>query len=559
MAVVFEIDGANALDRYESGTLDVTKDGTVERLTCQLTIDEIESTTWRPVEGMPVYLEEDGQVLFGGTIEDVEETALAQPNRAGLRFGITAVDYQELTDFTLISALTIPADTSTLAAYELVRAASIGPRWGIPQVGVATGGPLLAEMVFSHVSAREAFETIRRASGYPWRIAGGPGFFAHAPGGIAGPSFNATNANIHNVFGRRRTRLRRLTRVWVQISSPHAYRVETKVGDGIRTSWPLDLEVATPPTSVEETVSGTPTVYAVDGSRWDYDPDLMRLEKVAGGPLASGDTVSYGYTPMAPGYCRAEDEAAVLDGRIIEQLIARPEIVDPDAGLTVAAQVLAAQQGTPEALELGTDEVNVYPELACPVSVPSRQVSGTYHVTRVSIRDIGRKLTDAKALFSTVSLVAAGEVLETPIDFWRSRMGSGGAGSVAFVGGGSGGTVIVQGRRPHRWGGSRTQTVLGSGWQPVWDWAPFVGDGLGPRVVRVICRTEHAATSVTPRIARWSGSAWVEEVVGESSTATTADGEEQALPAFSPEAGVRYRLECQRNNENAWVYVLAWE
>lgn len=559
MAVVFEIDGEDVLDRYEVGTLEVTKDGTVERLTCQLTIDEIASTTWRPVEGMSVLLEQDEQVIFGGTIEDVDETALAPPNRAGLRFGITAVDYQELTDFTLIPALTIPADTSTLAAYELVRAASIGRRWGIPQVGVSTGGPLLAEMVFSHVSAREAFETIRRASGYPWRIAGGPGFFAHAPGGIPGPSFNATNANIHNVFGRRRTRLRRLTRVWVQISSPHAYRVETKVGDGLRTSWPVDLEVASPPTSVEEVVSGTPTIYAVDGSRWDWDAALMRLEQVAGGPLAPGDTVSYGYTPVAPGYCRAEDEAAVLGGRVVEQLVARPDLVEPDDGVRLAAQLLAAQQGTPEAIELGTDEVNVYPELASVVTVPARQVSATYHVTRVSIRDIGRKLTDPKALFSTVSLVAAGEVLETPVDFWRSRLGAaGGAGSVAFGGGGGGGTVIVQGRRSHRWGGSRTQTVLAAGWQPVWDWAPFVGDGLGPRVVRVICRTEHAGTSVTPRIARWSGSAWVEVVVGESSVATAADGEEQALPPFSPEAGVRYRVEQLRDGE-AWVYVLAWE
>lgn len=576
MALVIEIDGVDVLAHaYELEeeeeerlvflqlrSLRITKDGTTE--SCQMTLFAagVSSLTPRPTIDQVVYIEQDTEVIFGGTIERVLETNVAG---AGLLWSVTVIDYNRVMRMCTVPAMVIAAGTPTLEAFESVRAASIGPRWSIPASGVTTGGPALPEITIAHRTlALDAMQAIANASGYLFRIAGSPGFFAHAPGGIVGPTFNESNANILSEDPRvevEQSRVDRYTVIWVQIDTESLTRTDDFLGDGVKTTWFLQMDVDDPPTTVEETVGETPTVYTIGEGRWDYDADLMAIKKVAGGPLAPGDTARVIYTATAPGFCRAVDDAAVLAGRLAERIYDRGEIDDQDVGIAQAAAYLAAQRGAPKAVRLQTDAVNVYPGMQCTVSVPSRLVSGAYLVRSVTLQDVGRDPAEAGCLQSDVDLVEGGEALPSWLDIWRRTVGGGSAGGGVTVGSGGGGSPTV-GRRSHDWGGSRSRSPFspgsGTGYVAVPDARVLYGLGDGSRDVRVVCRTEHAGTSVTPRIAHWSGSAWVEEVAGTASTETGADGEEQVL-TFSPATGERYRLEIARSNTSALVYALGWD
>lgn len=577
MALVIEIEGVDVLAHaYELEeeeeerelflqlrSLRVTKDGTTETCSFTLFAEGVSSLLPRPTIDQVVYIEQDTEVIFGGTIERVVERNVAG---AGLLWAVSVVGYTRVMRLCTVPAMVIAAETPTLEAFEDVRAASIGPRWGIPASGVTTGGPPLPEITIAQRTlALDAFQAIANASGYLFRIAGSPGFFAHAPGGIVGPTFNEANANILSadpVFEVEQSRVERYTVVWVQIATESLTRTDDFFGDGVKTVYFLRMDVDDPPTQVEETVDSTPTLYDLDGSRWAYDADLMTIAKVSGGPLAPGDSVRVIYTALAPGFCRAVDDAAVLAGRLAERVYGHSEIDDQDAGIAQAAAYLAAGRGAPLAVRLETDAVNVYPGMQCAVSVPARLVSGNFLVRSVTLRDVGRDPAEAGCLQSEVDLVEGGETLPSWLDIWRGTVGSGGgAGGGVSVGSGGGGSPTVR-RRSHDWGGSRARSPFspgtGTAYVPVPDYRVLYGLGDGSRDVRVVCRTEHADTSVTPRIARWSGSAWVEEVEGTASTETGAAGEEQVL-TFSPAASTRYRLELARNNANALVYGIGWD
>ncbi len=376
----------------------------------------------------------------------------------------------------------------------------------------------------------------------------------HAPGSIIGPTFTAANARIITQFGWSKQAIDRYTRLWLAVTVTEALKLETQPGDSARLLFLLRWEVAEPPGAVIEVRSGTGTSYDVPGARWVYDAAQQALVQISGPALAVGDELQYSYLRKLPGWVRADDTEALAAGaHIIETVVTDSTITDEAYAEAEAARRLKLQRRAPQQVILQTPYVNVFPDMACTVTVPERLVTGSYLVQTVDTRDIGRRLTESAALVSTITLIEGGESVPTWLDFWRKTTSGGGGGTITGGGGGGTGTPGPPGPAGVTYllghlGGSRSRTRTGTG--PVPEWVPVIIDRAKLASATLRVRTEQAVFSgggtVRPRLMALLGSVWTDVghgddfVSGSSSAFVYREFNATAQPG-----SVAYRLELE--------------
>ena len=543
MAVAITIDSADVLAYVRRGSLRIQKDDAVETLSLVTQDNDLTASAYRPSLGDVVQVTQDSALLFGGTIEEVHDRASDGLNKGATEVTVRAVGYHLLPAQVLVTA-SYAAGEGTLDVFDDLVA--VLP--GVSNVGATTGGPTLPEIAWDHVPVSEALAQLQTLSGYVWRINGALGAAMAAAGATAGPTFTAANAKVIRQFGWSQSRLTRATRVWVKLGTAGtgatAY-TQTWTGDGSRENFYLDVDPDAAPTTVYE--DGSPV--AVPSATWTYETARRRLVRAT----ALGDEVVLTTTVTCtyPIWCRAENEASVDAGTLIEQVYAYPDVLEVTQGIALADGHLTAQ-GTAgqKRVVLQTREVNVYPWLQCTLTFTDRGISGDYLVRRVTIADsLGVKNTGTQGLLYEVELWEGSAA--SWVDWWKTAVrGVAGSGSVVTTG--SGVSVInITGVLEGDLGGSRLNGVVHSTWAPVREHREWVCPADGTYTAHVEAWTSAAGTSCTPRVYDLTSAAAA--ATGSATTSTTAV---KSQLVFSAVAGRSYRLEVLPGNTSADVFGL---
>ena len=207
-----------------------TRKATRRRCPFCLLADAITPATPRPANGQVVHVTQDGELLFGGLINSVAETALAQPNLAGLRWRVTARDWTYVADVTIVLSLEVTAGTDSLALAEMIRATYLDDRWGVLPNGPLAGGPTLPRppSAMSRCGRSSTGSRRRRAtSGASTATSSSP---CTRRARSSGPTFTAANARIINQFGWSKQAIDRYTRLWLAVTITEAAQARGATG-----------------------------------------------------------------------------------------------------------------------------------------------------------------------------------------------------------------------------------------------------------------------------------------------------------------------------------------
>lgn len=542
MAVTITIGGVDKGGVVKRGSLSITKDDAVE--TCRFVTRSADLTVsaYRPALGDVVRVEQDTELLFGGTVEEVTDRASDGLNAGATEVAVTAVGYHLLPEQVSVTTTYAAGADLLVVADDLCNILST--YYSVTNVGSVSGGPTLPAIVWDHITVAEALRQLSDFSGgvYQWRINGDKGFAMAQAGAIAGPAFTDSNAKVIRTFGWSRSRTKRATRMWAKVGTAvgSTARTQNWTGDGSRVNFYLDVDPSVAPTQV---IEGGSTTYAVPSATWTYEATRNRLVRASA--LGNGVSLSATYTVQYPAWCRAELESEIDAGRLYEGRVEYPDVLDLDAGVALAQGALDTQSETPKRVTLQTREVGIYPWLECNLSFSARTISGDYLVRRVTISDaLPLKTSADEALLYEVELwETAGR---TWLDYWRTIRSGGSGGGIA-----GSGVTLTTGGASHVWGLDRRGGEKTASWTAVSNYLDWVAPTSDSVTVTVERKSDAGGTTVQCRIYDVTSSAAA--VTGSATNATTWT--EETL-TFAPVAGHRYRLQMVGSNTSAAIYAV---
>lgn len=542
MGVTFTIAGTDRRANVVHGSLRITKDDEVEQCRFQTRDPLLTAGAYRPALGDVVRVTQDGELLFGGTIEDISDAAADGFLAGSTRVDVRAVGYH-LQPSQVTVRKTYAAGLTTLAVYADLFAVLTG----VTYIGASSGGPTLPALAFDRCALSTALDQVKRISGYPWRINGDLQAWAGAAGAVSGPTFSDSNATVLRRFSWERARTLRATRVWTKVGTAvgATARMQTWTGNGTQTRFYTDVEPTVTPTLVTE--DGTP--YAVPSATWTWDS--VRSCFTRSSALGTGVSLVATYTIEYPAYCRAQNQAAVDGGDLAELIYAYPDVLDLDQGVALAAGHLAQQTITPKTVRLATRAVNVYPWMDCSLSFSARLISGDYLVRSVQIEPFGTDWAADAAMLSTVSLVEGSNLTATWLDFWRDKLGAASGGASVSTAGGGVSIITINGVLEGDLGGSRSEAIQHSTWVEPREYRDWRCPADGTYVAHVEVWTRNAATSVQPRVYDVTASS-----VANTGTASTSTTPAKQQITFAALAGHEYRLQVLPGNTTYAVYGL---
>lgn len=538
MGVTLTIAGVDRRGSVIHSSLRIQKDDEVETCSFETRDPLLTAGAYRPAFGDVVRVHQDGALLFGGTVEEVDDAA-SDFIAGSTRVQVRAIGYH-LKPQQVTVRKSYSAGQSTLAVYADLFAACPG----VSYIGAGSGGPTLPALAFDRCVLADALNQVKRISGYPWRINGDLQAWAGLPGADTGPALTDANGRILRQFAWSRQRTARATRVWCKTGNTGATaRTQSWTGNGTRTRFYVDVEPTVVPTQVDE----NGTIYAVPSGTWTWDATRLCLTRSSA--LGNGVPLAATYTVEYPAWCRAQDETAIDAGDVVELAYAYPDVLELPQGVALAAGHLAQQAITPKTVRLSTREVNVYPLMKCNLSFAARLVSGDYLVRSVAIAPFGNDWAASGALLYTLSLVEGTTLNANWLDYWRDRLGA--TRGTASAPSSAGGVTVVTGSPSHVWGNERTRGVQVATWADVanhLDWIALTSDPL-----TVTCERRSAAAGTTVTVRVYDVTAAAAAVTGAATNATTWT--EEGL-TFTPVVGHRYRLQLAGSNTTNAVYAV---
>lgn len=413
--ISINIGGEEKVDFVDRFTVRITKDDHVERCTFTTFSRDLTSTAYRPTLGMTVHVTQEGQLLFGGTVEEVRDHATDDLNHGATMVDVTCLGYHVLPGQLLVTT-SYGAGAGVLdVAGDLC--AMLTTYFGVVNIAL-TGGTALPAIAWDHVTVEAALIEICRITGYIWRINGDKWFTCQVPGTDVGQTFTNANSTVIRSFGWGKSRVKQATRVWTKIGATGtgatAY-TQTWTGDGTRKNFYLNVS----PTWAPETVSEDGTPVAVPSATWTYDATRTRLVRATA--LGNGVVLSCTTTVYFPAYCRAETEASVDAGNLVEKVFEYPNVTELDQGIALAAGHLSQQASAPKRLVIQTRTINVYPLQTCTCTFTDRLISGDYLVRRVIISPDPQRGTGSKCLLYEVELWETTVLGGSWLDWWREQ------------------------------------------------------------------------------------------------------------------------------------------
>lgn len=440
------IDGVDRTALLLANGFEITKDGGVETMTFVVFNEDVSTFAYSPAHGHTVRAAFDTDLEFGGVVQRLTRT------RVKTRVGIKVECRGWAFDAGVRLTKTVAAGAHLLDLAHDLFTTYLQPR-GWTWTGDTTGGPELPELTVEKQPLSGLYDELTQETGYPWRVNGDKVLSWTPAGSLSAPTaLTESNATILKGHAIESTGTRAANRLFAQSGGTGTVaHSETHTGDGTRVCFPVNVEPSTPPTEVVETVSGTPTTYAIGGGRWNWDVDHVAAVKVSGGSLAPGDSVTVPLTVERPAWVRAWTAAAVASSgyfnwaSVLDTSVQAGDRADV-VQLVAWAQAELGRRLISRTIRLRTFTRGWYPWQKAAVTLPLDGVSGDWLVISTRLRVVGR---GDQAPEMTLTLLEDGGSPRWWFDYFRERSGTTTGGiSVGAGGVGSGGGSVGSGTLP---------------------------------------------------------------------------------------------------------------
>lgn len=457
---------------YHLGTLDIVEQIN-GRNTLSLEVFSFDGSA-RPAVDDEIILVRNGVRIYGGIVEDVDETSIGgETAGAGLSFLIRATDFNSYTDRRFINNI-FPSQTVKISLQFVVL--FLAP-YGVTLDPAQIDGPILPSIPFVLKDITEILNTMCSIAStltvppqaVAWeidynkvlRIFGALDVTSAAPFNVPGsPTIMLGGANV------KPQRTDYANSVLVFFGTGQRAVIDTvAVGDGIVTSFALNYSMYANETYVNvggSLVSGVITGgtnetlgLSGSGATWIWDPTTNTISRT---PAPVG-LILVPYTAAYPALVGADSGAAAAD--LVEKAYTEPEVFDIVVAQAIATSLLQRHLIRFKEVVYETASDGAHPGQVQTITLTKYSVSGIHLITRVRISDV----TETELRHEITALSGTDAVPESwmaTYDQWGKSGGGGGAASSVAV------VTTTLTRQPYFLGGSAALYVQ----DPTPTWTP---------------------------------------------------------------------------------------
>ncbi len=320
-----------------------------------------------------------------------------------------------------------------------------------------------------------------------------------------------------------------------------ASRVQEWTADGVDTTWEFDVPIAAYPPLIYVDDGVSPFLGTISepsgGGQFEIDLAANRLQVGTYGTPAAGVVLRFGpstefgdaivgYTAQYPFRIRVGSGSPAIYGRG-----ARPDILEPSIGTSVAEGLLAQINQSPLTVEVESLDSGWEPGQSLSIALTER-VTGTYAITTAAITLISDEFWVYN--FEATETTYQGSYLTE----WRQMLGGNGASSVSAPGG----STLTVAANPFGLGGSRDRAVTmaaSPAWHDVVDFLDYYPTVSYTGRIRGAIRARNTGVEVTLRLLNVTDSTSVEsdpvedtDFVDVDFTATITNGKHYKLQVY---------------------------
>lgn len=392
--------------------------------------------TYRPAVGAEIIVEVDAVRIFGGYVTTPRETGAGNIGLTPIWTSVSAVAFKSVADRRHVTATV--ADGTSLEDFLIVLATYLPA--GFSLSGSQATGPALTAMQFDGVRLSEVLNELAKITGWIWDISYSKVLSMFDPTGVAAP-FNITFAGrqAKGDVTVERSRDQYANRVIVRAGGDAIVdKIDTFTGDGAEDTFELNYPMVYSPTVGYGYVwngddpgdPGNPLYETLDlagnGATWEYNPATNEIVRVAGAP-ANGNLVTITYPAQFPIFVQADDTVEQAAEGIWEIVLSEPNVYLREQAQEIADTALARMTAITETVRYVTHLAGLRPGMVQTITLPTRDLSGSYLITGVEISNgIGED-----ELAYDVTAVGGDEFRGTWRDVYTSWLGGGGTTSAA--------------------------------------------------------------------------------------------------------------------------------
>jgi len=497
---------------YHTGSLEIVEQ-TNGRNTLRI---EVQSLTgaYRPEKNDEIIVTNSGVRIYGGVIEDYEETGIGGESAGpGLQFQISAVDFNSFTDRRFING-TLPAGTMK-SQLQLIEP-FLTP-YGVTLDPAQATGPTLGPVTcpFTNITeilntiASVAAEALGEAVAYEIDYNKIFRMFSVLDGSHSAP-FNITASSAATqVIGDiiiRPSKTDYANAILLPYGEGQQNQIDpVGVGDGVTTEFTLHLIPVTLPATINvggSNVGGVitggtdETINDVGGATWLYDSSDYTVTRTSAPGV--GQAILFQYDAQYPGMISVDDGGPLADR--VERLYPKPDIFDTAQAIDIANSWLTKAKLDFKEIEYETPISGAHPGQIQTIVLPKHGISGIHLFTRVRIHD----RLESQFRYEVTAFAGSNAVPESWLYTYALWMRGSSASSAASVGSviitGGGGSTI---KHTAYLGGSRNtsaQKTSPPSWVPVVGWVQWVCPaGVTSGIVRAEVWAKSPGVSITLR------------------------------------------------------------
>ncbi len=511
--------------------------------------------SYRPAMGAEVIYTEDSTRLFGGLVDLPAEQGVFSHGGTKLLNKVSAVDFNAYAERRYVNGI-IPA--GTLKDALIVLEPYLTP-YGVTLDPAQVIGPAVPLLYLPMVLMRDVLDQLSVLTGYVWEIDYNKVLRMIQPGSEAAP-FNvvpAVDASV--VLGDivvESVRTEYANRIIVLAGTGIRETTDTFVGDSSTVTFPLRVSMTGYPTVTVNGTSVSVGVYGVDTHlEWVFrssDNAVVQLPEAPTGtfhsPLTGGDALVVVYPGQHPFQVQSNDAGEQASQGLWEKVISEPDVFEVDAAQALADAYLDRHIISLKGAAYPTRESGVRPGQTQTMTVPDRNLSGTFLITDVETTD-----TVDHGFLRIVKVVGGTTYPGSWRDWYRDGGGgrSGGPSTPSISGTPSAPTS--QSSWLAHLGGSRafSSAPNPAAWTPVHDYVSYTAKASFGGRVRAELFTRNAGITATCRLYNVTDSA----VVATSSGVTSQTATEVTF-LVGLATGKKYRLEVISSSNGEGVFCI---
>ena len=420
MALTITIDAVDKSSLVRYSTISISQELHTRTLAKFDLVSESSSLSfYRPLVGEVVKITFNGDLIFAGTIERIQE--MREKGLIDVLYmQIECVSWEQILDRHLVAKA---YDTQTLHdIVEDIRADELSGE-AITKADVQTG-PTLSKAVFNYSSVTEVFNELAEVSGWEWWIDVDKGLHFVPEGTSTAPmDLDSDNLYLDLTVTRERGDYRNVQYVRAGLDVTDE-RTETFVGDGenitFNTAYPVASITSIKVDAVAQTF-GIRGVEAEGEKEWYYQLDNTQITQDQNETVLDTNILEVVYTGYFPLLIFTNDSAEIAARAAIEGGTGEYEAVEDREEIKVAAFAYDLANGLlrrkgiiPNVINFRTTEVGFRAGQLLTIDLPAYDLDGDYLISRVEFDEIGTNPVE----FAYQIECLDGEALGGWAEFW---------------------------------------------------------------------------------------------------------------------------------------------